>query len=173
MKDIILKICERSLSILAYIFPLVEISSTFALKVFLSADSQFLRFFYSTYITPATDFYRANTYLCFALMLGIFITCAKGKVPFTNGKQKMPLTKYIRFNVIQAILINVISSCISVVYSEIPLVIQESSVGLIIATGLYLWVLMLIVSSIIVIIFGRVPKIPIISQAARLQMQRY
>jgi membrane protein DedA with SNARE-associated domain len=173
MKDTVIKICERSLSILALIFPFVEISSTFALKVFLSADSEFLRFVYSTYITPVTDFYRANTYLCFAVMLGIFITSAKGKVPFTNGKRKMPMTIYLRFNIIQAILINVVASCVSVLYAEIPLVIQESSIGLIIATGLYLWVMLLTVRSIILIIFGRIPKIPVISQAAKMQIQRY
>ena len=173
MKSIIIKICERGLAIIAYIFPFVEISSTLALKVFLTADSQFLRFFYFTYISPVTDFYRANIYLCFAIMLGTFIICAKGKIPFTNGKRKIPLTLYLRVNIIQAILINVVSACISALYSDIPLAVQESSIGLIIATGLYFWVLMLILSSIIVIIFGRYPKIPIISEAARLQVQRY
>jgi hypothetical protein len=172
-KDIIRKICERGLSIIAYIIPFVEISSTLALKVFLSADSQFLRFFYFTYITPLTEFYRSNIYLCFALMLIIFITCAKGKVPFTNGKKKLPLTNYVRFNIIQAILINVVASCISVIYSDIPMVIQESTIGLIIATGIYFWVLMLILSSILLIIFGRWPTIPVISQAAKLQLQKF
>jgi membrane protein DedA with SNARE-associated domain len=173
MKSIIIKICERGLAIIAYIFPFVEISSTLALKVFLTADSQFLRFFYFTYISPVTDFYRTNIYLCFAIMLGTFIVCAKGKVPFTNGKRKVPLTLYLRVNIIQAILINVVSTCIGVLYSDIPLAIQESSIGLSIATGLYFWVLMLITSSIIVIIFGRYPKIPVISEAARLQVQRH
>jgi hypothetical protein len=173
MKEIIQKVCERGLAILAYIFPFVEISSTLALKVFLSADSQFLRYFYFNFVTPATDFYRGNIYLCFAVMLGIFITCAKGKVPFTNGKKKIPLTDFVRFNVIQAVLLNVVASCISVIYADIPMVIQESSIGLILATGLYLWVLMLIATSIIVIIFGRYPTIPVISQAAKFQIQRY
>lgn len=173
MRVNIQKLCEKGLSIIAYIFPFVEISSTLALKVFLSADSPFLRFFYFTYITPATEFYRANIYLCFGLMLGIFITCAKGKVPFTNGKRKLPLTNYVRFNIIQAILINVVASCISVIYSDIPIVIQESTIGLIIATGLYFWILMLIISSIIVILYGRWSTIPVISQAAKLQIQQY
>jgi hypothetical protein len=172
-EDITRKICERGLSIIAYIIPFVEISSTLALKVFLSADSQFLRFFYFTYIAPLTEFYRTNIYLCFALMLTLFIVCAKGKVPFTNGKKKLPLTNFVRFNIIQAILINVVASCISIVYSDLPVGIQESTFGLIIATGIYLWVLMLILSSIIVIIFGRWPTIPVISQAAKLQVQKY
>jgi hypothetical protein len=172
-QSLVRKVLERSVSILAYIFPFVEISSTLALKVFLSADSQFLRYVYFTFVTPVTDFYRGNAYLCFAGMLAMFTVCATGKVPFTNRKRKIPFTNYVRFNVVQAVLIQVVASCFSVLYADIPMAVQESTIGLVLATGSYFYILSLISSSIIVIMFGRWPTIPVISEAAKMQIQRF
>lgn len=163
MKKTFITICERSLAILSYIFAFVEISSCFAIKVFLNADSKFMKYLYVTYVAKMTNFYIENVYIIFALMLGIFILCSRGTIP---------ATKYLRFNVIQAILLNIICSCISAVFPLIPVGLRESSIGLLLANFIYIGMITLIVYSSILIFFGRYPRIPVLSEAARLQVQR-
>ena len=96
-------------------------------------------------------------------MLGIFIVCSRGTIP---------ATKYLRFNVIQAILLNIICSCISAVFPLIPLGLRESAIGLLLANFLYLGMIILIIYSSVLIMCGRYPRIPVLSEAARLQVQR-
>lgn len=163
MKKTFITICERSLAILSYIFAFVEISSCFAIKVFLNADSKFMKYLYVTYVAKMTNFYIENVYIIFALMLGIFILCSRGTIP---------ATKYLRFNIIQAILLNIICSCISAVFPLIPVGLRESSIGLLLANFIYIGMITLIVYSSILIFFGRYPRIPVLSEAARLQVQR-
>ena len=52
----LITIAERALSIVAFIFPFVEVASYFGPKVFLSADSPTLRSFYVNYLTKLTSF---------------------------------------------------------------------------------------------------------------------
>ena len=103
MKNLLITFCERAVGIIAYIFPFVEISSYFGAKVFLSTDSLNLKIFYVNHIAKLSAFYEANIYLVFIAMVAIFLVCSRGSVP---------LTKYVRFNVIQAILLNIVCSCI-------------------------------------------------------------
>lgn len=163
MKKTLITILERTLAISSYSFAFVEISSCFAIKVFLNSDTKFLKYFYINYIAKITNFYIENVYFIFALMLGIFIVCSRGTIP---------ATKYVRFNIIQAILLNIICSCISAIFPLIPVEIRESSIGLLLANFLYLGVITLILYSSILISCGRYPKIPVLSEAARLQVQR-
>ena len=93
-KDFIIPFFERALSTIAFIFPFVEISAYFGPKVFLSTDSPVLKTLYVNYILKLSSFYAENTYVVFILMVWIFITCSRGSAP---------LTKFVRFNVIQAI----------------------------------------------------------------------
>jgi len=163
MKKSIIQIGERGLAIVSYIFAFVEISSCFAIKVFLNSDSALLRDLYINYIAKLTTFYVENIYFMFALMIGIFIMFSRGTVP---------ATKYLRFNVIQAILLNIICSCISAVFPLIPVNLRESGIGLLFANFLYLGMLTVIFYSSVLIMFGRYPKMPVISEAAKLQVQR-
>lgn len=163
MKDKLIQIGERSIAILSYIFPFVEISSCFAVKVFLNSDSQFLKYFYVNFVSKLTTFYIENIYLIFALMIGIFIVCSRGTIP---------ITKFVRFNIIQAILLNIVCSCISAVFPLIPLFLRESALGLLLANFLYLGIVILMLYSSLLIMFGKYPRIPVLSESARLQVQR-
>ena len=163
MKTAIIQIFERLLIILSFIFPFIEISYYFGAKVFLSTDSIGLKNFYMKYILKLTGFYEGNIYLIFIVMLGIFLTCSRGTIP---------LTKFVRFNIIQASLLSIICTCIGSVFSFCPLGIRESSIGILFANFLYLGILLLIFYSSLLILFGRYPKIPVLSEAARLQVQR-
>ena len=163
MKISILDAFERFISVLAFIFPFIELSFYFGAKVFLSTESLLLKVFYLNNIQKLTLFYQNNVYLIFIVMIAIFMGCARGS---------LPLTKFARFNIIQAILLNIICSCIGSIYTFLPIVLRESVIGLVLANFLYLGLVLLIVYSSILIFFGRYPKIPVISEAAKLQVQR-
>ena len=154
---------ERALSTVAFIFPFVEISSYFGPKVFLSTESTILKSFYVNYILKLSTFYAENTYVVFIFMVWVFITCSRGSAP---------LTKFVRFNVIQAILLNIICSCIGVVFTFLPVVLRESMIGVIFANFLYLGIVLLIAYSSLLIAYGRYPRIPVLSEAAKLQVQQ-
>ena len=96
-------------------------------------------------------------------MVAVFISCQRGT---------LPLSKYARFNIIQAVLLNIIFSCIGSTYSFFPIILRESAVGILFANFLYLGLIILIAYSSLLIFYGRYPRIPVISEAARLQLQQ-
>ena len=126
MKSYLIQISERLIAILAFIFPFTEISYYFGAKVFLGTDSMALKIFYLNYISKLASFYEANVYLVFAVMISVFIICSRGTVR---------LTKFVRFNIIQAILLNIVCSCIGSIYSFLPIVMRESTLGILLANG--------------------------------------
>ena len=157
------QVFERVLAMLAFIFPLMEISYYFGSKVFLNTDNLALKGIYVSYISKLSSFYEGNVYLVFIVMVAIFIICSRGTIA---------LTKFVRFNIIQAILINIICSCIGSIFAYAPIVLRESVIGILLANFLYLGILYIIGYSVLLILYGRYPKIPVISEAARLQVQR-
>ena len=122
-----------------------------------------MRYLYLRIIAPLSSFYEENIYIIFIVMVGIFLVCSRGSVP---------LTKFLRFNVIQAILLNIICSCIGSIYSFLPLILRETVIGVVLANTFYLGILLIMGYSTILIIYGRYPRIPILSEAAKLQVQR-
>jgi len=157
------KFVGRGISILAYIFPFIEISYYFGAKVFLSVESSTLQYLYTNYISKVSGFYEANSYLVFIVMVAIFMVCSRGTVK---------LSRFVRFNIIQAILINILCSCVGSIFTLLPLWLRESVLGLIIATGFYLGVIILILYASLLIFYGLYPSIPVVSEAARLQVFR-
>jgi len=163
LKEKLIELCEKFIAIFAFIFPFTEISYYFGAKVFLSTESLVLKLFYLNYVAKLASFYEANIYLVFALMVGIFITCSRGTIR---------LTKFVRFNIIQAILLNIVCSCIGSIYAFLPIVLRESTLGVLLANFLYLGTVLVMVYASFLILCGRYPRIPILSEAAKLQVQR-
>ena len=164
MKGVFINVFERGIAILSYIFPFLEISAYFGTKVFLNAESLSLQYLYRNYISKLVNIYQDNTYFAFALMIGIFFICSKGS---------LPLSKFVRFNIIQAILLYIICSCVGQILGiYCPAFIRESTIGIVLANFVYLGTLVLILYSSVLILFGRYPRIPVISEAARIQVQR-
>lgn len=157
------KTFERGLSILALFFPFIEVTFYFGHKVFLSTDSLVLRNFYLTHLSQITTFYTQNVYVIFILMVGVFLACSRGT---------LPLSYFARFHVIQAILINIIYSCIGSIYTYLPIVLRESHIGVLVANFLYLGFILIVFYSSLLIFYGKFSIIPVISEAAKLQIQR-
>ena len=164
MKISPIEIFERGLSIVAFIFPFIELSYYFGAKVFLSTESFFLKSVYLNYIQKLSNFYAANIYFIFILMVGVFIICSRGT---------LPLSKYARFNIIQAILLNIICSCLGSIFMFLPIILRESAIGVLMANFLYLGLIVLILYSSLLNFYGRYPTIPVVSEAAKLQVQQY
>jgi len=163
LKNKLIPLAERSLSILAFIFPFVEVTCYFGPKVFLSTESYALRSFYLNNLVKLSSFYTENNLLIFIFMVWVFIVCSRGSIP---------LTKFVRFNIIQAILLNIICSCFGVVFTFLPIVLRESMLGIIFSNFLFLGIVLLIAYSSLLIAYGKFPTIPIISEAAKLQVQQ-
>jgi len=157
------KTLDKCLSILGFFFPFLEVTTYFGQKVFLSTDNLFLRNLYISNLSKFTAFYTQNVYVIFIFMVGVFLVCSRGT---------LPLSKYVRFNIIQSILINIIYSCIGSIYTYLPIVLRESYIGVVLANFLYLGFILIVAYSMILIFYYRYPTIPVISEAAKLQIQQ-
>ena len=163
LSQYLIQFIERSLSIVAFIFPFIEVTCYFGPKVFLSTDNSALRNFYLTHLVKISSFYTDNNLLIFIFMVWVFIMCSRGSIP---------LSKYVRFNIIQAILLNIICSCSGVVFTFLPIVLRESMIGIVFANFLFLGILLLIAYASLLIAYGKYPTIPVLSEAAKLQVQQ-
>ena len=54
----------------------------------------------------------------------------------------------------------------------LPIILRESAIGVLMANFLYLGLIVLILYSSLLIFYGRYPTIPVVSEAAKLQVQR-
>ena len=74
MKKALEAVAERGLSIAAFIFPFIEVTSYFGPKVFLSTENLALRSFYLTHLVKVSTFYTDNNLLIFIFSLVIKIS---------------------------------------------------------------------------------------------------
>jgi len=163
-KDAAISGAERLLCIASYIFAYIEVSTTFAAKAHLKSDSIAMKYFYVNYVAKLIDFYIRNVYAVFAVMIAIFIYASNGKL---GG------SKFARFNIIQALLLNILLSCVSALFRDgLPTAIRESAIGLMIGNSLYIGTVILILYSCVYIAFGRYPKMPILSVGAQMHVRR-
>lgn len=122
-----------------------------------------MRRLYSKYLARIGMFYLQNVYACFAVMIFIFLSCSRGR----KG-----LSKFVRFNVIQAVLMSIVIQCFSVCWPVVPFTIREGFVGQLIVNSFFWGAVLTIFYCIALIALGRYPKIPVVSEAARLQVMR-
>jgi hypothetical protein len=154
---------ERGLAVFSLYFPFIEACSYFGPKFYLNTTNIAIRKFYALHVIKWSTFYSEHNLLIFVFMIWVFIQCSRGA---------FPLTLYGRFTIIQGILLSIAVSCFGVTYTFLPPVFRESSPGNLIAIASYIGVIITIIYSVIVIIYGRYPKIPVISEGAKLQVQR-
>ena len=123
-----------------------------------------LKVFFVQNILPLTKFYEQNLYFSFAVMIALFICCARGNLKF--------LSTFSRYNIICAILLDIICNMVGPIYLYLPTGIKEGTLAIICINSMFLGVMLAIFYSILLISFGRLPAIPVLTQAAKLQMQR-
>ena len=162
-QSFLISLVERILSITAFIFPFFETMSYFGPKVFLGTENVILQDIYLNSLEEATNFYTENNLLIFIFMVWLFIICSRGLVR---------LTKYVRFNIIQAILLNIICSCVGLAFSFLPIVLRESLLGLIFSNFLFLSIVLILGYCSLLIAYHRYPELPIVTEAAKLQVRK-
>ena len=121
MQNLFKILFERSISILIFIFPFTNMCYFFGNKVFLSVGNKALKVFFVQNIIPLTKFYEQNLYFSFAVMIALFICCARGNLKF--------LSTFSRYNIICAILLDIICNMVGPIYLYLPTGIKEGTLA--------------------------------------------
>jgi hypothetical protein len=88
-------------------------------------------------------------------------------MPITGTKLR--LTKFLRINVVQGVLVEVFITAIGQVFVMCPPFIRNSLIGTFISNGCFFGIVLLVLYSTFLILIGRYPRIPIVTESARLQ----
>nr|YP_009244355.1 hypothetical protein Gvag_149 [Gelidium vagum]AMK96597.1 hypothetical protein Gvag_149 [Gelidium vagum] len=155
-------IVDRLGSILPYWLPLLEGLQNFGQQIL--PDYPFsLMSVYKRTLMPVVIFYVTNPALAFIIFFVLYYL-------FVRTKSPVPNRPFIRFNVLQSILLFLINSLLGATFRALPIEFRMSLYGLMLCNTLFWFVLSTIVYSIIKSIEGKYAKIPVISQAVRIQI---
>jgi hypothetical protein len=144
-------------------FPLLNVSCYFGPHFYMKQGNPAAILFYRKYIFPIAEIYHGNIYLIFAITMVAFIVCARGTVR---------LTKFARQCIIQAILLEIMCTCLGQIYAYFPPILKNSYLGTLYVNLGYLGTILLILYSCFFIAFGRLPFVPFLSEGARLNIER-
>lgn len=158
---------DRIVSIAAYFLPLVEALYFFSARIFLYQEDENLKIFFLKYLKPIVSFYQENMYLSFMFTIFVFMVCVNNSIPIIGTKLR--LTKFLRINVVQGILVEVFITAIGQVFVMCPTFIKNSILGTFISNGCFFAIIGLVLYSAFLIMLGRYPRIPIITASAHLQ----
>lgn len=153
---------DRLVSILPYGLPLLEGLQNFGQQIL--PDYPFsLMSIYKRTLMPLVVFYVTYPALAFIIFFVLYYL-------FVRSKSPIPNRPFIRFNVLQAILLFLINSLLGSAFRALPIEFRVSFYGLILCNTLFWFVLSTISYSIYKSIEGNYAKIPVISQAVRIQI---
>lgn len=155
-------IIDRFGSILPYWLPLLEGLQNFGQQIL--PDYPFsLMSLYKKTLMPLVIFYVTHPTLAFIIFFILYYL-------FVRAKSPIPDRPFIRFNVLQSILLFLINSLLGATFRALPIEFRMSLYGLMLCNTLFWFVLSTIVYSIFKSIEGKYAKIPVISQAVRIQI---
>nr|YP_009244156.1 hypothetical protein Gele_150 [Gelidium elegans]AMK96398.1 hypothetical protein Gele_150 [Gelidium elegans] len=155
-------IVDRLGSVLPYWLPLLEGLQNFGQQIL--PDYPFsLMSVYKRTLMPIVIFYVTNPALAFIIFFVLYYL-------FVRTKSPIPNRPFIRFNVLQSILLFLINSLLGATFRALPIEFRMSLYGLMLCNTLFWFVLSTIIYSIIKSIEGKYAKIPVISQAVRIQI---
>ena len=155
-------ILDRCSSIFPYWLPLLEGLQNFGQQIL--PDYPFsLMSLYKKTLMPLVIFYVTHPTLAFIIFFILYYL-------FVRAKSPIPDRPFIRFNVLQAILLFLINSLLGATFRALPIEFRMSLYGLMLCNTLFWFVLSTIFYSIIKSIEGKYAQIPVISQAVRIQI---
>lgn len=155
-------IVDRLGSILPYGLPLLEGLQNFGQQIL--PDYPFsLMSIYKKTLMPLVIFYVTHPALAFIIFFVLYYLFVRTKSPLSNRP-------FIRFNVLQSILLFLINSLLGAAFRALPIEFRMSLYGLMLCNTLFWFVLSTILYSIFKSIEGKYAKIPVISQAVRIQI---
>nr|YP_009510953.1 hypothetical protein [Hydropuntia rangiferina]AXI96626.1 hypothetical protein [Hydropuntia rangiferina] len=155
-------IVDRCSSILPYWLPLLEGLQNFGQQILPDYPFNIMQAYKKT-IMPLVIFYVTHPTLAFIIFFILYYL-------FVRNKSPIPNRPFIRFNVLQSILLFLINSLLGATFRALPIEFRMSLYGLMLCNTLFWFVLSTIIYSIIKSIQGKYAKIPVISQAVRIQI---
>ena len=155
-------ILDRFSSIFPYWLPLLEGLQNFGQQILPDYPFRLMSLYKQT-LMPFVIFYVTHPALAFITFFVLYYL-------FVRAKSPIPDRPFIRFNVLQSILLFLINSLLGAVFRALPIEFRMSLYGLILCNTLFWFVLSTISYSILKSIEGQYAKIPVISQAVRIQI---
>ena len=149
-------------SVLPYGLPLLEGLQNFGQQILPDYPFSIMSLYKRT-LMPFVIFYVTHPALAFIIFFVLYYLFVRSKSPMYNRP-------FIRFNVLQSILLFLINSLLGVTFRALPIEFRVSIYGLMLCNTLFWFVLSTIIYSIIKCIQGKYGKIPVISQAVRIQI---
>nr|ARW60538.1 hypothetical protein [Polysiphonia sp.] len=153
---------DRLFSILPYGLPFLEGLQNFGQQILPDYPFNLMSIYKKTFM-PLVIFYVTHPALAFITFFVLYYL-------FVRSKSPIPNRPFIRFNVLQAILLFLINSLLGSAFRALPIEFRVSLYGLILCNTLFWFVLSTIIYAIAKSIEGRYAKIPVISQAVRIQI---
>ena len=155
-------IFDRIGSIIPYGLPLLEGLQNFGQQIL--PDYPFsIMYIYKKTLMPFVLFYVTHPALAFIVFFVLYYL-------FVRAKSPIPDRPFIRFNVLQSILLFLINSLLGATFRALPIEFRMSLYGLMLCNTLFWFVLSTIFYSIFKAIEGKYARIPVISQAVRIQI---
>nr|YP_009628746.1 hypothetical protein [Balbiania investiens]QBX88529.1 hypothetical protein [Balbiania investiens] len=155
-------IIDRCGSILPYWLPLLEGLQNFGQQILPDYPFSLMNLYKKT-LMPLVIFYVTHPALAFMTFFILYYL-------FVRAKSPIPDRPFIRFNVLQSILLFLINSLLGATFRALPIEFRMSLYGLMLCNTLFWFVLSTIIYSVVRSIQGKYAKIPVISQAVRIQI---
>nr|YP_010197083.1 hypothetical protein LK098_pgp203 [Crassiphycus crassissimus]YP_010199092.1 hypothetical protein LK225_pgp204 [Crassiphycus usneoides]UAD84887.1 hypothetical protein [Crassiphycus crassissimus]UAD85091.1 hypothetical protein [Crassiphycus crassissimus]UAD88541.1 hypothetical protein [Crassiphycus usneoides] len=155
-------VVDRLSSILPYWLPLLEGLQNFGQQILPDYPLNIMQVYKKT-LMPLVIFYVTHPTLAVIIFFILYYL-------FVRNKSPIPDRPFIRFNVLQSILLFLINSLLGATFRALPIEFRMSLYGLMLCNTLFWFVLSTIMYSIIKSIEGKYAKIPVISQAVRIQI---
>lgn len=155
-------VIDRVGSILPYALPLLEGLQNFGQQILPDYPFSIMSIYKKT-LMPFVLFYVTHPALAFIVFFVLYYL-------FVRAKSPIPDRPFIRFNVLQAILLFLINSLLGATFRALPIEFRMSLYGLMMCNTLFWFVLSTISYSMFKALEGKYAKIPVISQAVRMQI---
>nr|UAD87104.1 hypothetical protein [Gracilaria pacifica] len=153
---------DRLSSILPYWLPLLEGLQNFGQQILPDYPFNIMQVYKNT-LMPLVIFYVTHPTLAVIIFFILYYL-------FVRNKSPIPDRPFIRFNVLQSILLFLINSLLGATFRALPIEFRMSLYGLMLCNTLFWFVLSTIIYSIIKSVEGKYARIPVISQAVRIQI---
>lgn len=153
---------DRFASIFPYGLPLMEGLQNFGQQVLPDYPFSVMTLYKKT-LMPLVIFYVTNPALAFITFFALYYL-------FVRSKSPIPNRPFIRFNVLQAILLFLINSLLGSAFRALPIEFRVSLYGLILCNTLFWFVLSTISYASFKALEGKYANIPVISQAVKIQI---
>nr|YP_009293703.1 hypothetical protein Rhodyp_107 [Rhodymenia pseudopalmata]AOM64385.1 hypothetical protein Rhodyp_107 [Rhodymenia pseudopalmata] len=155
-------VIDRLGSILPYWLPLLEGLQNFGQQILPDYPFSLMNVYKKT-LMPLVIFYVTHPALAFIVFFVLYYL-------FVRAKSPIPDRPFIRFNVLQSILLFLINSLLGATFRALPIEFRVSLYGLMLCNTLFWFVLSTIAYSVVKSIEGKYAQIPVISQAVKIQI---